>query len=165
MCPVQSRPSGGSSHAGGETRSWFEPKTRLLQMLPQEVGDDLVCASGVLVEVEVVARVRVQIWYKRLGVSVKGAGGLVEDAVARAVTHNVIVTSCDGQGGAREPRCIQIAVVVLAGQDGQELGNGEDRLVLLHKVNGLHVVKRSLEVPARSDGLASVVFRPHMLGQ
>ena len=51
-------------------------------MLPQKVGDDLVCTSGVLVEVEVVARIGVQIGHKRLSVLIEGAGGLIEDTVA-----------------------------------------------------------------------------------
>lgn len=61
----------------------------------QEVGNDLVRSSGVVVEVEVVAGVRVEVGLE-LGILPDGAGRLLKNALAFSVTDDVVGLARDG---------------------------------------------------------------------
>lgn len=61
----------------------------------QKPSDNLVCSSCIVMEVKVVARVRVEVGLE-LGILPDGAGRLFEDALAFSVTNDVVGLARDG---------------------------------------------------------------------
>lgn len=65
-------------------------------------------------KVEVMRGIRMEVRNEGLGVAVESAGGFVVDPWAVAVTHDVILDTCDGKNRSRKAACIEVAFVVLS---------------------------------------------------